>query len=95
MLKIKLNDKGKIVRLIDGKSVRSPATVFFKEEDKKTMESLMRVQCIKNYEINEADDSEYLEFISNEQLIQISRPVDSKKRISGSGSFDMNLKIKK
>ena len=95
MLKLSIEEKGRIIRILNDKRVRCPITIFIKEEDELGTRNLLRVQCVNKYSISPADDMEYLSFLEREQMIQNTRPEQRKKSISGSPNINLNLKITK
>lgn len=58
MLKLNIKTRGKVLKLLDNKTIRTPRILYIKEEERKYIEGILRNLCIYDYEISEIRDED-------------------------------------
>lgn len=88
MKKLVISERGRMVRLPNGKTVRSPVSCFINDSEAGSVEAMMRNQAITKYMIEESSDEEYRKYIE-----KITSKVKKRPSLGGGKDVNMNLKI--
>ena len=88
MKKLIIKDNGRMVRILDGKSIRTPSKIYFDDKNTHSIENLMRVQSVKDFIIEDCSIEEYQKYI-----IENNKNSKKSNHIGGGGDINLNLSI--